>query len=108
MLRNAGGRVTDDVVRSLVLCTRMMAVTEIGVLHHTDCRLQGLTNDELTALTGVHADFLPFQDSAVTISEDVYRLRTCGLFSDDVQIWGGLYVLEDHTVSVLVPAMSAL
>jgi carbonic anhydrase len=104
MLRNAGGRVTDDVVRGLLLCTRMMDVTEVGVLQHTDCRLQGRTNAELAARTGVDTDFLPFGDSAVTIADDVHRLRTCGLFSGEVQIWGGLYQVEDHTVRILVPA----
>jgi carbonic anhydrase len=104
MLRNAGGRVTDDVVRGLVLCTRVLEVTEIGVLHHTDCRLQGRTNAELAVLTGVEADFLPFGDSASTVAGDVHSLRTCGLFGSQVRIWGGLYAVESGTVTVLVPA----
>ena len=47
VIRNGGGRVTDDVFRSLVLCTRVLDVTEIGILHHTDCRLQEFSNEEL-------------------------------------------------------------
>lgn len=108
MLRNAGGRVTDDVIRGLLLCTRLMGVTDIGVLHHTDCRLQGLTNDELTLQTGVDVDFLPFLDSAATVPDDVNRLRTCGLFGDDVSIWGGLYCIDSHTMTVLVPPKSPM
>lgn len=107
LLRNAGGRVTDDVIRSLLLCTHLLGVAEICVLHHTDCRLQGLTNDELAFLTGADVDFLPFLDSAATVSDDVDRLLTCGLFSSEVIIWGGLYCVESQTTSVLVPAASA-
>ena len=103
LLRNAGGRVTDDVIRSLLLCTHLLDVAEICVLHHTDCRLQGRTNDELTRLTGADVDFLPFLDPAATLSEDVDRLRTCGLFSSKVTIWGGLFIVASQTTTVLVP-----
>lgn len=103
LLRNAGGRVTDDVIRSLLLCTRLLNVAEVCVLHHTDCRLQGRTNDELALLTGADVDFLPFLDSAATLSDDVSRLRNCGLFGSEVTIWGGLYLVDSQTTSVLVP-----
>ena len=103
LLRNAGGRVTDDVIRSLLLCTRLLEVAEICVLHHTDCRLQGRTNDELARLTGADLDFLPFLDSAATLSHDVDRLRSSGLFGSEVTIWGGLYLVDNQTTSVLVP-----
>jgi carbonic anhydrase len=105
MLRNAGGRVTDDVIRGLVLCTRLLDVTEIGVLQHTDCRLHGRTNDELTQLTGADVDFLPSLNPAETLASDVNRLRTCGLFGRGVSIWGGLYLVESQTTSVLVPSV---
>ena len=65
--------------------------------------MQGVTNDELALLTGASVDFLTFEDSATTVSEDVHRLRTCGLFDDDITIWGGIYFVEDQSTTILVP-----
>jgi carbonic anhydrase len=100
VLRNAGGRVTDDVLRSLVLCTRMLDVTDIGVIHHTDCRLQEHTDEELRLKTGTDLDFLSISDPVTSISEDVGRLESSGLFAG-VRIWGALYVVHDHTVNLV-------
>ncbi|VTS24578.1 carbonic anhydrase [Streptococcus pseudoporcinus] len=44
ILRNAGGRVTDDMIRSLVISQQQMGTREIVVLHHTDCGAQTFTN----------------------------------------------------------------
>jgi carbonic anhydrase len=100
VLRNAGGRVTDDVLRSLVLCTRMLDVTDIGVIHHTDCRLQEHTDEELRLKTGADFDFLSISDPVSSISEDVGRLGSSGLFAG-VRIWGALYVVDDHTINLV-------
>jgi carbonic anhydrase len=102
VLRNAGGRVTDDVIRGLVLCTRLLGVTEIGVLHHTDCRLAGFTNAELVAKTGVDLDFMAFCDPADSVLTDVAALRSRSLFGGEIRIWGGVYLMESHTVQVVV------
>lgn len=48
ILRNAGGRVTEDMIRSLVISQQQMGTREIVVLHHTDCGAQTFTNDEFT------------------------------------------------------------
>ena len=45
ILRNAGGRVTDDTIRSLVISEQQLGTREIVVLHHTDCGMKGLNND---------------------------------------------------------------
>ncbi len=102
VIRNGGGRVTDDVVRSLVLCSGLLQVTEVAVLHHTDCRLQAFTNDEIALRTGVNTDFLAFSDPVASVLADVSRLKGCGLLPPEVNIWGGLYSVESHTVSVVV------
>ena len=47
IIRNAGGVVTDDVIRSLVLSQRLLGTREIILLHHTDCGMQKVTGDEL-------------------------------------------------------------
>ena len=78
VLRNAGGRVTDDVVRSLLVSTAILGTREAAVVHHTDCGLLGATNDELRARvassSGASADdvdFLPFGDADAAVLEDV-------------------------------------
>lgn len=101
VLRNAGGRITDDVIRSLILCTRLIEITEIGVLHHNDCRLHGPNNIELAQRTGVAMDFMPFADLAESVREDVSYLRSRMLFST-ARLWGGLYDVDSQTIEMVV------
>jgi carbonic anhydrase len=100
VLRNAGGRVTPDVLRSLVLCTKLMEVTEVGIIHHTDCRLQQ-ENEDLVVKTGVDIDFMAFSDLEASVLEDVQRLDDCSVLSPGIRIWGGLHSIEDHTVHLI-------
>lgn len=101
VLRNAGGRVTDDVIRGLILATRVIGLTEIGVLHHDDCRLHGPTNEELAIRTGVAIDYLPFPDLAKSVLADLELLRSCGHFGSEITIWGGLYDVQSHTMQLV-------
>ena len=78
VIRNAGGRVTDDVIRSLVLSWAVLGTREAAVVHHTDCGLLGATNEDLRAhvaeLTGSQVgeiDFLPFDDAERALLDDV-------------------------------------
>src|SRR2546428_6363449 len=52
VVRNAGGRVTDDVLRSLALSVNVLDVDAIVVMQHTKCGLAGVTDEELQELTG--------------------------------------------------------
>ncbi|MHB1584048.1 MAG: beta-class carbonic anhydrase [Acidimicrobiales bacterium] len=74
VLRNAGARVTDDVLRSLALSTRLMAVDTVVLLAHTGCGLFGVGNDELRRRTGAPLDFLPIADHHEALRQDVARL----------------------------------
>ncbi len=103
MLRNGGGRVTDDVLRGLVLCTRLMEVTEVGVIHHTGCRLQD-TNERLVLRTGIDRDYMTFPDPVKSVFQDIDELRNSGILSPLIRVWGGLYDTEGHTVSVIADA----
>lgn len=101
ILRNAGGRVTEDMVRSLVISQQLLGTREIVVLHHTDCGAQRLTNasftKQLTATLGVDAsqmDFLPFEDLEESVREDVAILRHHPLIPDDVVISGAIYDVD--------------
>src|SRR5256714_4507581 len=59
VLRNAGGRVTEDVLRSLALSVHVLGVNTVIVMQHTKCGLAGVTDEELRAITGADVGFLP-------------------------------------------------
>jgi len=101
ILRNAGGRVTEDMIRSLVISQQQMGTREIVVLHHTDCGAQTFNNEEfqehLKRELGVDVsgkDFLPFQDVEESVREDMKLLRECPLIPDDVIISGAVYDVD--------------
>ena len=101
ILRNAGGRVTEDMIRSLVISQQQMGTREIVVLHHTDCGAQTFNNEDfqehLKCELGVGVsgqDFLPFQDIDESVREDMKLLRECPLIPDDVIISGAVYDVD--------------
>src|SRR5881275_224181 len=69
VIRNAGGRASEDAIRSLVISYKLLGTNEIVVIHHTDCGMMTFRNEDLVtkirADLGVDAsgrDFLPFTD----------------------------------------------
>lgn len=101
ILRNAGGRVTDDMIRSLAISQQQMGTREIVVLHHTDCGAQTFTNEsfakQLRDSLGVEVgdkDFLPFTDVEASVREDMAILRQSPLIPDDVVINGAVYDVD--------------
>lgn len=101
ILRNAGGRVTEDMLRSLVISEQQLGTREIVVLHHTDCGAQTFTNQEfqeqLKDELGVDVsdtDFLPFSDVEESVREDMLILRNSPLIPDDVKISGAVYDVD--------------
>lgn len=103
LLRNAGGRVTDDVVRSLALSTQLFGSREIGVIHHLDCGLQGRANDDLVRATGVDIDFLPFDDIDASVIGDVERIRALPWLPADALVWGGVLSVHDGSLRTVAP-----
>ena len=95
VLRNAGARVTDDVLRSLVVSRHLLGVRETMLIGHTDCGLEGRTNEELhAALPGAEElDFLPFADVAESVREGVRRIRATPLLAE-VETSGWVYEVE--------------
>lgn len=101
ILRNAGGRVTEDMIRSLVISQQQMGTREIVVLHHTDCGAQTFNNEDfqehLKCELGVDVsgqDFLPFQDIDESVREDMKLLQESPLIPDDVVISGAVYDVD--------------
>ena len=89
ILRNAGGRVTDDMIRSLVISQQQMGTREIVVLHHTDCGAQDVGD----------RDFLPFQDIEESVRDDMKLLKASPLIPEDVIISGAVYDVDTGLIS---------
>jgi carbonic anhydrase len=105
ILRNAGGRVTDDTLRSLVLSMHMMNTREVFVIHHTGCGLHRVTNEmlqgrvsEVTGEDASHVDFLPFDDVIASVREDARRVRDLPLLPDGVTVTGAVYDVHTGTL----------
>ena len=93
VIRNAGGRVTDDVLRSLALSSGTLGVDTLVVMQHTKCGLENVSDAELRERTGADLEFLPIADHAAALRADIEqltvtpylsRLRTIAVFLYDV------------------------
>ena len=98
ILRNAGARVTEDVVRSLALVVAALGVTRVAVIAHTDCAVAKATDDELRALVADVAgtdtaawDPLATRDQEATLRADVARLAADPLLPADLVIGAFVY-----------------
>jgi len=95
IIRNAGGRASDDAIRSLVISTELLGTNEIAVMHHTDCGMLKFTNDDLrTKLSserGVDAsgvDFLSFPEVEQSVRDDVATITASPLVADGIEVTG--------------------
>lgn len=109
ILRNAGGRVTDDVIRSLVLSSHALGTREVVVIHHTGCGLLGATNERLrskvrdaTGHCADHIDFLPIHDVKESVCHDVAAVQRCELLPCDMVAWGCVYDVTDGSLTRVV------
>ena len=81
VIRNAGGLVTEDTIRSLTISQRLMGTEEILVIHHTDCGMLSFTDDELCRAleeeTGVRPAWAPgsFTDLAGSVRQSISRIK---------------------------------
>src|SRR5215213_2479006 len=71
VIRNAGGRVTDDVLRSLALSSHVLGVDTVVVMQHTQCGLAGVSDEELQRMTGADLGFFPIDEHAAALREDI-------------------------------------
>ena len=106
IIRNAGARVTDDSLRSLVLATNLLGVTRVCVVQHTDCAMVGRTDEDLQArigsLRGVDASgwaFLTSMDQHATLHDDIARIRACALLPLDLEVGG--FIFDVHSGELL-------
>lgn len=104
LLRNAGGIVTDDMIRSLVLSQRALGTRQIVLVHHTDCGLQKIEDekflDDIEHETGQRPPWVPgaFTDPFDDVRSSLRRLHECPwLISKDARG----YVFDVHTGALL-------
>ncbi len=97
VVRNAGGRVTADALRSLAVSCAMGA-ERIAVVHHTDCAMAKHTDEQLRALlpagAAAEVDFLTIADPMEALREDVEATRNSPLFPAAIQASGFVYDLD--------------
>ena len=94
VIRNAGGRVTDDVLRSLALSSHVLGVDTVVVMQHTKCGVAGVSDEELREITGAELDFFAFDDHAAALREDVDKLTSTTYLGPLAKIAGFVYDVE--------------
>jgi carbonic anhydrase len=98
VIRNAGGRVTDDVLRSLALSTHVLGVDTVVVMQHTKCGLAGVTDQELRELTGAEFGFFPIDDHTAALQEDIALLTAKSYLGPLKVIAGFIYDVESGEI----------
>ena len=102
IMRNAGGVITDDVIRSLAISQRKLGTREVMVIHHTDCGMQTITDDgfraELQAATGVAPAFAieSFTDVEEDVRQSVRRVRRSSFVPHRDAVRGFVYDVDTH------------
>lgn len=130
VIRNAGGRASDDAIRSLVISYKLLGTREWFVIHHTNCGMELFTNDVMQSLLassletatidaqgwhdigagpgsleGRYINWLTIPDLEQSVVEDVQRIRAHPLVPHRIPIFGYIYdVRSGHLVEV--PAAS--
>lgn len=109
VIRNAGGVVTDDVIRSLVVSQRGLGTKEIVLLHHTNCGLQqafgDALHDEIEAETGIRPQWSleSFKDPFQDVAQSIRRLHVSPFIPNKDFIRGFVYQVEDGRLVEVTP-----
>jgi len=104
VLRNAGGVITDDVIRSLAVSQRRLGTREVMLIHHTDCGMQTLTDDgfraELQEVTGVAPAFAieSFTDVHADVRQSILRVRRSDFLPHRDRVRGFVYDVDTHAL----------
>jgi carbonic anhydrase len=116
VIRNAGGRASEDAIRSLIISYKLLGTSEWFVIHHTDCGMELFTNEIMPALleksletakltdggwidvgsepgssAGRDIDWLTFPDARASVVDDVRRIRQHPLVPKRIPIYGYIY-----------------
>jgi carbonic anhydrase len=116
VIRNAGGRASDDAIRSLVISYKLLGTREFFVIHHTDCGMEFFTNDVMRGLlassletaeltpngfhdvghgpgskAGEYIEWLTIRDQRQAVIDDVDRIRNHPLVPKSIPVYGFVY-----------------
>jgi len=116
VIRNAGGRASDDAIRSLVISYKLLGTKEFFIVHHTDCGMEFFTNESISDLLsksletaaldengfhdvgkgpgsteGKYINFLTVSDREGAVIEDVQRVRNHPLVPKSIPVYGYIY-----------------
>ena len=100
VIRNAGGVITDDEIRSLVISQRLLGTTEIVLIHHTDCGMLTFTDDELKQQIQEEAGIKPhfpmesFSDLEEDVRQSMARIQTSPFVPHKDAVRGFVYEME--------------
>jgi carbonic anhydrase len=111
ILRNGGARVTPDVLRSLILATHLLGVTQIAVMQHTNCALADQTDRDVRARLGDPGtdgveewEFLAMPDPDGALRSDVALVRDCAQLPHGVRVEGWRYDVATGRIQRVVPS----
>ncbi len=132
VIRNAGGRASDDAIRSLVISYKLLGTREFFVIHHTDCGMALFTNAIMADLlsrsletatvdangwhdigqgpgspAGAAVDWLTFTDLAQSVVDDVRRIRSHPLVPRTIPVYGYIYDVRTGRLVEVPEAISA-
>ena len=130
--RNAGGRASDDAIRSLVISHKLLGTSEWFVIHHTDCGMELFTNEIMSDLLissldtatidasgwhdvgqgpgsadGKYINWLTIKNQEQSVLEDVLRIRNHSLVPNYIPIYGFIYVVKTGKLIEVPEAMKA-
>lgn len=130
--RNAGGRASDDAIRSLVISHKLLGTNEWFVIHHTDCGMELFTNDIMSDLLassldtatidergwhdvgkgpgstdGKYINWLTIRNNEQSVVEDVQRIRNHALVPAYIPIYGFIYDVKTGKLIEVPEAMKA-
>ena len=131
VIRNAGGRASDDAIRSLVISHKLLGTNEWFVIHHTDCGMETFTSEIMGKLLegslktaaiddsgwhnplkdggtsdGKYINWLTFKDNAKSVVEDVKRIRSNSMVPKDIPIYGYIYGCKSGELKEVPEAMT--
>ncbi len=111
VIRNAGGRVTDDVLRSLAVSSHFLGTRAVMVVHHTDCGMSAPDPDQarrrLEEAVGTDLgdlDLLTFDDEEGAVRDDVAAVRRSSLLPTDTEVRGFIYDVGNGLLREVAPA----
>jgi carbonic anhydrase len=116
VIRNAGGRASDDAIRSLVISYKLLATREFFVIHHTNCGMEFFSNESMRGLlassletaeltpqgfrdvgkgpgsrAGEYIEWLTIQDQKQSVIDDIARIRSHPLVPQGIPVYGFIY-----------------